>query len=87
MDHAGGERTIGQAALQWLYLQPQVYSVLPNIYEMEQLDEFAAASEAPALSASDAGRVKELFDANFGLATATTSASQSRQTTASSCRC
>lgn len=71
---AASGRTIGQAALLWLYEQPQVYSVLPNLYGMEQLEEFAAASEKPRLSADEVRRVNELFDRNFGLATVAASA-------------
>lgn len=70
---ASGGRTIGQAALLWLYAQPQVYSVLPNIYEMEQLEEFAAASDKPRLTRAEIARVNDLFETNFGLATAMTS--------------
>jgi aryl-alcohol dehydrogenase-like predicted oxidoreductase len=69
-----GTRTIGQAALQWVYAQPQVYSVLPNLYEMDQLEEFAAASDLPPLTSEQIERVNALFDANFGLATVATSA-------------
>ncbi|HLZ68310.1 MAG TPA: aldo/keto reductase [Dehalococcoidia bacterium] len=69
-----GSRTIGQAALQWLYAQPQVFSVLPNLYGMEQIEEFAAASDAPPLSEEQVNRVNKLFATNYGLATASASA-------------
>ena len=46
---ADGSRTIGQAALGWLYAQPQVYSVLPNLYGMDRMEEFAAASDCAPL--------------------------------------
>ncbi|MHB8575575.1 MAG: aldo/keto reductase [Dehalococcoidia bacterium] len=70
----GGERTIGQAALQWLYAQPRVYSVLPNLYGMEQIEEFAAASDCPPLTAAQIARVDELFQENYGLAAVVASA-------------
>ncbi len=35
------QRTLGQAALQWLLAEPRVMNVLPNIYDREQLHEFA----------------------------------------------
>src|SRR5438067_1657062 len=35
--------TIGQLALLWLYAHPTIVSALPNIYDEEQLREFAAA--------------------------------------------
>jgi aryl-alcohol dehydrogenase-like predicted oxidoreductase len=66
-----GERTIGQAAMLWLYQQPQVASVLPNLYGMDQVEEFAAASDAPEMSNAELARVQELYTSNFGLEPAT----------------
>ena len=60
-------RTLGQAAIAWLLTEPRVMSVLPNIYNREQLHEFAAASDAPALNADELARISELVTANFGL--------------------
>ena len=37
--------TLGQAALKWLLAEPLVVTTLPNIYDDEQLAEFAAASD------------------------------------------
>src|SRR5438067_458613 len=45
------ERTLGQAALQWLLADNRVASTLPNIYNEEQLVEFAKAPECPSLTA------------------------------------
>ena len=42
------QRTLGQAAIQWLLAEPRVMTVLPNIYDREQLREFAAAPDTPA---------------------------------------
>ena len=64
---AGGRRTLGQAALKWLLAEPAVASTLPNIYDAAQLEEFAAASEAPDLTAAELRRCAELYAANFGL--------------------
>jgi aryl-alcohol dehydrogenase-like predicted oxidoreductase len=61
------DRTLGQAAIRWLLAEPKVMSVLPNIYDRAQLHEFAAASEAPALTPSDLARVNALYANNFGL--------------------
>ena len=47
-----GARTLGQAALKWLLAEPLIMSCLPNIYDDEQLEEFAAACETPARSVS-----------------------------------
>ena len=64
---ADGTRTIGQAALKWLLAEPLIGSALPNIYNSEQLAEFAAASETPDLTAAEVARVDELYDRNFNL--------------------
>jgi aryl-alcohol dehydrogenase-like predicted oxidoreductase len=61
------ERTLGQAAIQWLLAEPKVMSVLPNIYDREQLAEFARAPETPRLSAEELARVAELAKTNFGV--------------------
>lgn len=60
-------RTLGQAALLWLLAEPTVTSTLPNIYNEEQLAEFAAASEKPRLTPDELVRVEELYRANFGV--------------------
>lgn len=61
------DRTLGQAAIQWLLDEPRVVSVLPNIYDREQLAEFAAAPDAPPLSDDERARIAQLYDANFGI--------------------
>ncbi len=61
------DRTLGQAALQWLLLEPAVTSILPNIYNAEQLAEFAAAPDCPPLTADEIARVRELLAGNFGM--------------------
>jgi len=60
-------RTLGQAAIQWLLAEPRVMTVLPNIYDLEQLDEFAKAPEAPALTERELADVSALFEENFGV--------------------
>jgi len=67
LDFLTTEMTLGQAALKWLLAEPRVVSVLPNIYDEEQLREFAAASDMPDLSAAQMERVSELGDRNFGV--------------------
>ena len=61
------ERTIGQAALKFVLASPEIASTLPNIYDDEQLDEFAAAPETPDLTADELSRIAELYENNFGL--------------------
>jgi aryl-alcohol dehydrogenase-like predicted oxidoreductase len=62
-----GERTLGQAALQWLLTDERVASTLPNIYNEEQLIEFAKAPETPQLPADELAKVEELHSNNFGV--------------------
>ena len=61
------ERTLGQAALQWLLADKRVACCLPNIYDEAQLKEFAAAPECPPLSADDLRTIEKLARDNFGL--------------------
>lgn len=60
------DRSLGQAALQWLLADDLVASTLPNIYNDEQLKEFAAAPDGPELTAEDLARLGELHRENFG---------------------
>lgn len=61
------DRTLGQAAIQWLLHEPEVASVLPNIYDAAQVDEFAAASDTPAVTDEEFARVEELWEDAFGV--------------------
>jgi len=65
--HEGTGRTIGQAALQWLLATPVIASTLPNIYDAEQLEEFAAASDTPPLSEEELARIAGLYEHGFNL--------------------
>lgn len=62
-----GERTLGQAALKFVLASPEVVSTLPNIYDEEQIEEFAATSETPDLKDEELRRVAELYENNFGM--------------------
>src|SRR5436305_8826054 len=61
------ERTLGQAALQWLLADDRVASTLPNIYEEAQLIEFAKAPETPRLTGDELAKIEELYADNFGV--------------------
>jgi Predicted oxidoreductases (related to aryl-alcohol dehydrogenases) len=61
------DRTLGQAALQWLLADDRIASTLPNIYNEEQIVEFAKAPETPALTSDELSRINHLYAANFGL--------------------
>ncbi len=62
-----GERTLGQAALKFVLAAPEIVSTLPNIYDEDQLEEFAAAPDTPDLTPEELSRVAELYENNFGL--------------------
>ena len=62
------DRTMGQAAIQWLLHENVVASVLPNIYNAEQIDEFAATSETPPLTDEEFRTVEDLWEDDFGVA-------------------
>ncbi len=72
--HEGRGMTLGQAALKWVLAEPSVTSAQPNIYDVEQLEEFAAAPDKPDLTPDDLARVAELYAAGFHLEKAPSSA-------------
>lgn len=61
------DRTLGQAALQWLLADERVASTLPNIYNEEQMLEFAKAPECPPLTSDDLAKIEQLYSKNFGV--------------------
>ncbi|HEY8489415.1 MAG TPA: aldo/keto reductase [Dehalococcoidia bacterium] len=65
--HEGTGRTIGQAAIQWILAEPVVASVLPNIYDADQLQEFAAAPDTPPLTREELDRIADLYEHGFYL--------------------
>jgi len=67
LDFLATRMTLGQAALKWLLAEERVISALPNIYDDEQLAEFAASSDLEDLSEADMNRVAELAENNFGV--------------------
>jgi aryl-alcohol dehydrogenase-like predicted oxidoreductase len=61
------ERTLGQAALQWLLADDRAASMLPNIYNEEQLVEFAKAPDTAPLTPDEMAKIEELYSENFGI--------------------
>ncbi len=61
------ERSLGQAALQWLLADERVASTLPNIYEEAQVIEFAKAPETSRLTSDELAKIAELYEDNFGV--------------------
>jgi aryl-alcohol dehydrogenase-like predicted oxidoreductase len=57
--------TLAQAALRFILAQKSIACVLPTITSAEDLEEWAAASAKPDLSADDLARIDELYERNF----------------------
>ncbi|MFC7018282.1 MULTISPECIES: aldo/keto reductase [Haloarcula] len=62
-----GERTLGQAAIQWLLYHDEMASVTPTFRTTDDIDEWAAASDRPPLSDEEYQRVQDLYADNFGV--------------------
>jgi aryl-alcohol dehydrogenase-like predicted oxidoreductase len=67
LDFLTRDMTLGQAALKWLLDEPLVVTALPNIYDDEQLAEFAEASDKRDLTSDEIARIAELNETNFGV--------------------
>jgi aryl-alcohol dehydrogenase-like predicted oxidoreductase len=67
LDFLTRDMTLGQAALKWLLAEPRVVTTLPNVYDDEQLAEFAQAADKRDLTTEELGRVAELNARNFGV--------------------
>lgn len=65
LDFLTRDMTLAQAALRWVLATPEIATTLPNVYSREQLDEFAAASDARDLSTEELERVAALYARNF----------------------
>jgi aryl-alcohol dehydrogenase-like predicted oxidoreductase len=61
-------RTLAQAALQYTWTEPTMACSIPNIYDHGQLEEFAAAADAPPLTPGEIVRINELYATDFDLA-------------------
>jgi aryl-alcohol dehydrogenase-like predicted oxidoreductase len=60
----GSGRTIGQAAIAGILAHPEFTCVIPTVLSVEDLREYAAASELP-LSADEHAQVEALWSRNF----------------------
>ena len=57
--------TMAQAALRFILAQSATACVLPTVTSLDELEEWAAASEAPDLTADDLDRIAALYERNF----------------------
>ncbi len=57
--------TMAQGALKFILAQDAIACVLPTVSNVEDLEEWAAASDAPDLSAEDLDRIAALYERNF----------------------
>ncbi len=60
-------RTLGQAALQYIWSEPQMACALPNIYDYVQLEEFAAGADTAPLTAAERAEIDRLYASDFDL--------------------
>lgn len=60
--------TMGQVALKWILSDPALCTTLPNIYDAEQMREFAGASDIADFTQDELDRVQELYGRNFDVA-------------------
>ena len=60
-----GDRTIAQASLRFILAEPMVGAILPTVTTVEELEEFAAASDQPALTAEELARIADLYESDF----------------------
>ena len=63
----GRAMSLGQAAIKFILAESSVTSVLPNIYDYDQLAEFAAAPDKADLTDDDLQRIADLEKINFGV--------------------
>ena len=62
----GTGRTVGQAAIAGILADPAFATVLPTCVNVEDVREYAAASDLP-LTADEKAHLDELWDDNFGV--------------------
>ena len=55
-------RKLAQAAIQFALAQDSVKTVLPNFTRSDQIKEFCAASDLPALTGSELKQIRTLWD-------------------------
>lgn len=59
--------TMGQMALKWLLREPHVVTTLPNIYDADQIEDFAGTTDCTDITADEISRLADLYAENFGI--------------------
>jgi aryl-alcohol dehydrogenase-like predicted oxidoreductase len=67
LDFLTADMTLGQAALKWVLSHDRCVTTLPNVYDSEQLREFADAPEKRDLTDDELARIDALYADNFGV--------------------
>jgi aryl-alcohol dehydrogenase-like predicted oxidoreductase len=65
-----GERTLTQAAYQFILAQPATACVVHTVTTQAELEEWAAAADVPELDEQELAAIDDLYRSSFGLATA-----------------
>jgi aryl-alcohol dehydrogenase-like predicted oxidoreductase len=66
----GGDRTLAQAAMQFILAQPAIACVVHTVTTRAELEEWAGAADVPELDEDELAAVQDLYRSGFGLATA-----------------
>jgi aryl-alcohol dehydrogenase-like predicted oxidoreductase len=61
------DMTLAQVALKFILAQDAIACVLPTVANEQDLEEWAATSAKPDLTAADLARIDELYERNFGV--------------------
>jgi aryl-alcohol dehydrogenase-like predicted oxidoreductase len=67
LSHLTRQRSIGQLALQFILHEPCIASVLPNIYDVQGLEDFCGYDAAPSLTEAEYAEIQTLYERNFDL--------------------
>jgi aryl-alcohol dehydrogenase-like predicted oxidoreductase len=67
IEHLTRGRSIGRLAIQFILHEPDVASVLPNIYDAEGLDDFCGFDAVPPLTQAEYDEIQALYGRNFDL--------------------
>jgi aryl-alcohol dehydrogenase-like predicted oxidoreductase len=67
LSHLTQRRSIGQLALQFVLHEPGIASVLPNIYDVEGLEDFCGYDSAQPLTEAEYEEIQALYNRDFDL--------------------